>query len=64
VDDLTGSEWEWTAGAADVAHTTQGITRGAGWGSFSLVLALSNRGLEGIGYRSMQYGVRVCADVR
>ena len=49
--------------AADVANTAQGITRGAGWASFSLVLALSNRGLLGIGFRARQYGLRVCADV-
>jgi formylglycine-generating enzyme required for sulfatase activity len=63
VDDLTGSEWEWTAGAVDVAHTTEGIIRGGGWRDHGLFLAMSNRGLGGIGFRTREYGLRVCADV-
>ena len=63
MDDLTGSEWEWTAGAVDVAHTTEGIIRGGGWRDHGLFLAMSNRGLGGIGFRTREYGLRVCADV-
>jgi formylglycine-generating enzyme required for sulfatase activity len=62
VDDLTGNEWEWVAGPADVAQPAQGILRGAGWRDFGLFLAISNRGPLGIGNRSTQEGVRVCAD--
>jgi formylglycine-generating enzyme required for sulfatase activity len=64
VDDLTGNAWEWTSGAANVAHPTQGITRGAAWDSFSLFLAISNRGVQLITARARPFGLRVCADVR
>jgi formylglycine-generating enzyme required for sulfatase activity len=64
VDDLTGSQCEWIAGADDIARPTQGIGRGAGWLDFSLFLAISNRALLGIGFRTTNQGLRVCADVR
>jgi formylglycine-generating enzyme required for sulfatase activity len=65
VDDMAGNQWEWTAGAADVAQPAQGIARGGGWAEPSLLyLAISNRALIGSGYRSNTKGLRVCAGGR
>ena len=64
VDDLSGSEWEWTSGPGDVAQPAQGVVRGAGWLEFGLYLAISNRAMEGSGLRSYHYGLRVCASAR
>jgi formylglycine-generating enzyme required for sulfatase activity len=63
VDDLTGNEWEWIAGPADVQHPEIGIVRGGCWSDVSLSLANSNRGVTGIGFSPRIYGMRVCADV-
>ncbi len=52
VDDLAGSEWEWTADVAAAAQATKGIIRGAGWASNGLLLAISNRSLTGTGMPS------------
>jgi hypothetical protein len=64
VDDMTGNEWEWTSGPADVAQPTQGVIRGAGWSDFGMFLCLPNRGLGSVRARNVGYGLRVCADAR
>ena len=64
VDDMTGNEWEWVAGAADVKQPNQGIVRGASWQDYGVYLSIANRGLIGYGERGLSFGLRVCAGVR
>jgi formylglycine-generating enzyme required for sulfatase activity len=64
VDDMAGSEWEWTSGAPDIAQPKQGAVRGAGWVDFGMYLSSANRGFTPVGARYSTYGVRLCADAR
>jgi formylglycine-generating enzyme required for sulfatase activity len=65
VDDMMGSEWEWTAGPADVRQSKEGVVRGAGFDDDRVYLTLTNRAILGVGLRlaSSAIGLRVCADV-
>jgi hypothetical protein len=62
VEDLSGSEWEWTAGPADVAQAALGIIRGGSWRDSGMFLEISNRGVLGPKERYWGRGLRVCAD--
>jgi formylglycine-generating enzyme required for sulfatase activity len=61
VDDMSGSQWEWTGGPADAALPAKGISRGGSWASSGLLLTIANRNVTGHGYRDYNYGLRVCA---
>jgi formylglycine-generating enzyme required for sulfatase activity len=63
VDDMTGSVWEWTAGAPYAAHPEVAAGRGGSWADSGLLLALTNRGFLGRTARLATYGLRICADV-
>jgi hypothetical protein len=62
VDDVTGSEWEWTADPADAAEPQSTILRGGSFDDVALFACLPNRGLIGPLARYVAYGIRICAD--
>jgi hypothetical protein len=64
VEDMSGSEWEWTSRPADVAHPDEAVARGAGWFDFGMWVSIPNRGIVGASLRSTSYGLRVCADAK
>ncbi len=64
VDDLAGSEWEWTAGPADVAQPAQGVTRGGGYVESGAILLISGLGTMGPSDRVLGVGLRVCAGLK
>ena len=64
VDDMVGSQWEWSSDPADVAHPTQAQVRGGSWLSSGMFLVISNRGTFGATERFRTNGFRVCADVK
>ena len=65
VDDMEGSEWEWTSGPADIASPAQASARSAAWNTSDMFLLISNRSTTGTTKeRYRTEGLRVCADAR
>jgi eukaryotic-like serine/threonine-protein kinase len=62
VEDMTGSEWEWTAGPADAALPKEGVVRGAGFYDDGIYLFLSNRGYTDPESAYFGLGLRICSD--
>jgi formylglycine-generating enzyme required for sulfatase activity len=63
VDDMVGSQWEWTSGVADAAEPQVAVNRGGGYRDEGLAVVLSNRELMGAARRHPPIGMRVCADL-
>jgi formylglycine-generating enzyme required for sulfatase activity len=63
VDDLEGNEWEWVADSPDVARPKLMIARSGSYVDKGSVVAITNRALLAVTFRSRSYGLRVCADL-
>jgi hypothetical protein len=62
---MTGSEWEWVAGAADIAVPTHAVARSSCWADSGTFLLVSCRATnEGPEDRTAGEGLRLCADLR
>ncbi len=65
VEDMTGSEWEWTSGLADIAMPAQAEGRSGSWSDYGMYLVIANRSTTGSTTQRLgTVGLRVCADAK
>jgi formylglycine-generating enzyme required for sulfatase activity len=64
VEDMIGSEWEWTASVPDIARPQGWLTRGASWADQGMLLVVVNRGVLATRGNYLTYGLRICTDFR
>ena len=64
VEDMSGSEWEWTSDNGDAAEPAHAIIRGGGVSDEGIYLSISNRAFADGALRYATNGIRLCADPR